>query len=66
MRQLSDLRGEIETWQSFSSRINDILDLIEMAELEDDTSIEEELTSVPTIFQGVSSVRVPTRTLWNP
>ena len=45
MRQLSDLRSEIEIWQGFSSRINDTLDLIEMAEMEEDTSMEEELTA---------------------
>ncbi|MEM7344767.1 MAG: peptide chain release factor 2 [Chloroflexota bacterium] len=45
MRHLSDLRNEVETWQGFSQRVSDTLELLEMAVEENDTSLIEELTT---------------------
>lgn len=44
MRQLSDLRNEVETWQNLARRVKDTLDLIEMATEEEDDSLLAELT----------------------
>jgi peptide chain release factor 2 len=44
MRRLSELREEVETWQSLSRRVKDALDLLEMAAEEEDDSMLAELT----------------------
>jgi peptide chain release factor 2 len=44
MRQLSDLRNEVETWQGIECRVKDALELIEMATTEEDDSLLAELT----------------------
>ena len=44
MRQLSDLRDKVETWQGIDRRVKDTLELIEMATAEEDDSLLAELT----------------------
>jgi peptide chain release factor 2 len=44
MRRLSELREEVETWQSLSRRVKDALDLLEMAAAEEEDSLLAELT----------------------
>lgn len=44
MRHLSDLKQEVTTWQGVSKRVKDALELIEMAQAEDDDSLAAELT----------------------
>ncbi len=44
MRRLSELREEVDTWQSLSRRVKDALDLLEMAAEEEDDSMLAELT----------------------
>ena len=41
MRQLSDLRDQVETWQGFDRRVKDALELIELAATEEDDSLVE-------------------------
>lgn len=43
MRQLSQLRDEVTTWRDLSRRVTDALDLIDLAELEEDQSMTSEL-----------------------
>jgi peptide chain release factor 2 len=43
MRRLSDLRDEVTTWRGLRQRVTDALDLIDLAEQEDDESITNEL-----------------------
>ena len=43
MRQLSQLRDEVTTWRDLSRRVTDTLDLIDLAELEEDQSMTGEL-----------------------
>jgi peptide chain release factor 2 len=45
MRRLSELRDEVETWQSLSRRVKDALELLEMAASEADDSLLAELTN---------------------
>ena len=45
MRQLSSLRDTVDTWRAIEQRVADSLDLIEMAQEEDDDSLVEEITS---------------------
>jgi peptide chain release factor 2 len=45
MRQLADLRDEVETWQTLARRVKEALDLAEMAAAEDDDSLLTELTT---------------------
>jgi peptide chain release factor 2 len=44
MRQLSELRNEVKTWQGIDHRVKDALELIEMATSEEDDSLLTELT----------------------
>jgi len=44
MRQLSGLRDETTTWQGLEKRVNDALDLIELAMAEEDDSLVSDLT----------------------
>jgi len=44
MRLLSDLREEVQTWQAIERRVNDSLELIDIATAEEDESLLEELT----------------------
>jgi peptide chain release factor 2 len=44
MQQLSSLRIEVETWQSLNRRVQDALELIEMATEEEDDSMVAELS----------------------
>jgi peptide chain release factor 2 len=44
MQQLSSLRTEVETWQSLNRRVQDALELIEMATEEEDDSMVAELS----------------------
>ncbi len=44
MRELSDLRETVETWQGIERRVKDSLEMIEMAEAEGDESMLEDLT----------------------
>jgi peptide chain release factor 2 len=44
MRHLSELRGEVETWQNLAKRAQDALDMTEMAAAEADDSLLAELT----------------------
>ena len=43
MRRLSQLRDEVTTWRDLSRRVTDALDLIDLAELEEDESMTSEL-----------------------
>ncbi len=43
MRQLSSLEDEVGTWRTLSRRVRDGLDLVELAELEEDESLAREL-----------------------
>ncbi len=43
MRQLSQLRDEVTTWRDLSRRVTDALDLIDLADLEEDQSMTGEL-----------------------
>jgi len=43
MRQMSTLREIVTTWQAFTRRVDDALEMIEMAELEADESLVDEL-----------------------
>ena len=45
MRQLSALKGEIESWQSFERKVKDLKDLVELSLQEEDVSLEEEVQS---------------------
>ncbi len=45
MRHLSSLRDTVDTWQGIKQRVADALDLIEMAQEEDDDSLIEDITS---------------------
>ena len=44
MRQLADLRTQVDTWQGLDRRVKDALELIEMATAEEDDSLLAELT----------------------
>lgn len=44
MQELSHLRDQVETWRGIEKRAKDALDLLEMAMLEEETSLLEELT----------------------
>jgi peptide chain release factor 2 len=43
MRRLSDLQDEVTTWRELSHRVTDALDLIDLAEQEEDESVTNEL-----------------------
>ena len=43
MRRLSSLQYEVTTWRDLSSRVNDALDLLDLAELDEDESLQGEL-----------------------
>jgi peptide chain release factor 2 len=43
MRRLSSLEDEVRTWRNLSRRVRDALDLVELAELEEDESLTREL-----------------------
>jgi peptide chain release factor 2 len=45
MQQLAGLRQEVVTWQNLEGRVKDTLDLIELAQAEDDASMVTELTA---------------------
>ncbi len=45
MQQLASRRGEVVTWQTLERRVKDALDLIELAQAEDDASMGPELTA---------------------
>lgn len=45
MRHLSALRDEVNTWQSINKRVNEALELVEMAAEEEDTSMLTDLTA---------------------
>lgn len=45
MRRLSELREEVETWQGMSRRVQDALDLVELAAAEAEDSLLAELTA---------------------
>ncbi len=45
MQRLSNLRNLVETWQGLDKRVKDASDLIEMAMLEDDNSLKEDLAT---------------------
>jgi len=45
MRQLSELREVVETWQGIDHRVKEALELIEMASAEEDDSLLTELTT---------------------
>jgi peptide chain release factor 2 len=44
MRQLSTLRDTVETWQGLEKRVKDTLELLEMAEAEEEESLRAELS----------------------
>ena len=44
MQELSDLRDFVETWQNIDRQVKDALEMIEMAEAEEDDSMVDELT----------------------
>ena len=43
MRRLAELRDTVESWQSFQSRVQSLLELVQIAQEEGDTSLEEAL-----------------------
>ena len=43
MRRLAELRDTVESWQSFQSRAQSLLELVQIAQEEDDSSLEEAL-----------------------
>ena len=43
MRRLAELRDTVESWQSFQSRVQSLLELVQIAQEEDDSSLEEAL-----------------------
>ena len=43
MRRLAELRDTVESWQSFQSRAQSLLELVQMAQEEGDSSLEEAL-----------------------
>ena len=43
MRRLAELRDTVESWKSFQSRVQSLLELVQMAQEEDDSSIEATL-----------------------
>jgi peptide chain release factor 2 len=45
MRRLSDLRDEVSTWRNLSRRASDALDLLDLAETEEDESLTGEITA---------------------
>jgi peptide chain release factor 2 len=45
MRRLSDLRDEVSTWGNLSRRASDALDLLDLAETEEDESLTGEITA---------------------
>jgi peptide chain release factor 2 len=45
MQELSQLREQVETWRGIEKRVNDALELLEMAMLEEETSLLGELTA---------------------
>jgi peptide chain release factor 2 len=45
MRQISSLREQVEIWQGIDKRVKEALDLVEMAEAEEDDSLWAELTT---------------------
>ena len=45
MRRLSSLRDEVSTWRGLSRRVTDALDLVVLAELEEDESLTGELVA---------------------
>jgi len=45
MRRLSSLRDEVSTWRGMSRRVTDALDLVVLAELEEDESLTGELVA---------------------
>ena len=53
MQQLSGLRTEIDTWQDIARRVNDSLELIEMATEEGDDSMLAELTEEVSAVTGL-------------
>lgn len=53
MRRLSSLRDEVSTWQNLSRRVTDALDLLALAELEEDESIQGELLAEVEAIQAI-------------
>ncbi len=45
MRRLSDLRDEVSTWRNLSRRASDALDLLDLAEAEEDESLTGEIAA---------------------
>ena len=45
MRRLSDLRDQVETWQTLERRVKDALDLVKMSAEEEDDALLVELTT---------------------
>jgi peptide chain release factor 2 len=45
MRHLSNLRDQVETWQSLNNRVKDALDLVELAVADEDDSLAAELAT---------------------
>ncbi len=43
MRRLAELRDTVESWQSFQSRVQSLLELVQIAQEEGDSSLEEAL-----------------------
>jgi len=52
MRLLSALRDEVNTWQTIANRVNEALELIEMAAEEGDTSMLADLTAETEALRG--------------
>lgn len=54
MRQLASLRDEVEGWKGLAQRAAEIHELVELAELEEDVTLEAELTAeVATLEQEI-------------
>ena len=51
MRRLSSLQDEVTIWRDLSSRVNDALDLLGLAELDEDESIHGELLAEVTAIE---------------
>jgi peptide chain release factor 2 len=52
MRRLSSLQDEVSTWRNLSTRVTDALELLDLAELEDDQSVDGELSAEVQAIEG--------------